>query len=75
MKRQWHIQRTTVTHLNGQQRWDQAYQRLLQWESQLTQAAATCLHPHSLPLLARLLPTYVEISTLDLHALRLPPRS
>lgn len=31
MKRQWNISRTTAALPNGQQRWDQAYQLLLQW--------------------------------------------
>jgi len=31
MKRQWRIRRTTMTHANGQQRWDQAYHDLLRW--------------------------------------------
>jgi hypothetical protein len=31
MKRQWRIRRTTVRQVNGQQRWEQAYQNLLQW--------------------------------------------
>ena len=31
MKRQWRIRRTTVMQVNGQQRWDQAYQNLLRW--------------------------------------------
>jgi hypothetical protein len=31
MKRQWQVRRTTVMHVNGQQRWDQAYQHLLRW--------------------------------------------
>lgn len=29
MKRQWRIRRTTAIQINGQQRWDQAYQLLL----------------------------------------------
>jgi uncharacterized protein (UPF0548 family) len=31
MKRQWQVQRTAVPTATGQQRWDQAYQLLLQW--------------------------------------------
>ena len=31
MKRQWRIRRTTASQVNGQQRWDQAYQLLLRW--------------------------------------------
>jgi hypothetical protein len=31
MKRQWRTRRTTTPHVNGQQRWDQAYQSLLRW--------------------------------------------
>lgn len=31
MKRKWAVQRTTVERLDGQRRWDIAYQRLLQW--------------------------------------------
>ena len=30
MKRQWRVQRATVAMATGQQRWDQAYQLLLQ---------------------------------------------
>lgn len=31
MKRQWQTRRTAVATASGQQRWDQAYQLLLQW--------------------------------------------
>ena len=31
MKRQWQTRRTAVATATGQQRWDQAYQLLLQW--------------------------------------------
>jgi hypothetical protein len=31
MKHNWRIQRRTVPLPNGQQRWDQVYQHLLQW--------------------------------------------
>ena len=34
MKRKWEVQRTTVEQLDGQRRWDIAYQRLLQWASE-----------------------------------------
>ena len=35
MKRKWEVQRTTVERLDGQRRWDIAYQRLLQWTSEI----------------------------------------
>ncbi len=31
MKRQWNVSRTTVENASAHQRWDQAYQLLLQW--------------------------------------------
>jgi len=34
VKRKWEVQRTTVERLDGQRRWDIAYQRLLQWASE-----------------------------------------
>ena len=38
MKRQWQVRRTAVPTATGQQRWDQAYQLLLQWA--MTEPAA-----------------------------------
>ena len=35
MKRKWEVQRTTVERWDGQRRWDIAYQRLLQWASEV----------------------------------------
>ena len=35
MKRKWEVQRTTVKRLDGQRRWDIAYQRLVQWASEV----------------------------------------
>jgi hypothetical protein len=31
MNRTWHVHRETVTHPDGQRRWDRAYQLLLRW--------------------------------------------
>ena len=35
MKRPWEVQRTTIKQLDGQRRWDIAYQHLLQWTSEV----------------------------------------
>ena len=35
MKQKWEVQRTGVKRLDGQRRWDIAYQRLLQWSSEI----------------------------------------
>ncbi len=40
MKRQWQVQRTAVATATGQQRWDQAYQLLLQWATTRPEAVA-----------------------------------
>ena len=34
MKRRWEVQRTMVKRIDGQRRWDIAYQRLVQWASE-----------------------------------------
>jgi uncharacterized protein (UPF0548 family) len=36
MKRQWNIRRQTTALPDGQQRWDQAYQLLLEWARRAT---------------------------------------
>ena len=36
MKRKWEVQRTPVKRLDGQRRWDIAYQRLLHWTNEIT---------------------------------------
>jgi Domain of unknown function (DUF1990) len=41
MKRQWRVRRTAVAMTTGQQRWDRAYQLLLQWAT--TQAGAATI--------------------------------
>ncbi len=40
MKRQWQVRRTAVATATGQQRWDQAYQFLLELATQQPEAAA-----------------------------------
>ncbi len=40
MKRQWQTRRTAVATATGQQRWDQAYQLLLQWATTPSEAVA-----------------------------------
>ena len=40
MKRQWQVHRTAVATATGQQRWDQAYQLLLQWATTQPEAVA-----------------------------------
>jgi hypothetical protein len=40
VKRKWEVQRTTVERLDGQRRWDIAYQRLLQWASEVEEVPA-----------------------------------
>ena len=35
MKRHWKVQRSLVKRLDGQRRWDIAYQRLLQWTNEM----------------------------------------
>ena len=35
MKQKWDVQRTLVKRIDGQRRWDIAYQRLLQWASEV----------------------------------------
>jgi uncharacterized protein (UPF0548 family) len=40
MKRQWQTRRTAVATATGQQRWDQAYQLLLQWATTQPEAVA-----------------------------------
>jgi hypothetical protein len=34
VKRKWEVQRTMVKRIDGQRRWDIAYQRLVQWASE-----------------------------------------
>jgi hypothetical protein len=34
VKRKWEVQRTLVKRIDGQRRWDIAYQRLVQWASE-----------------------------------------
>ncbi|MBK8752434.1 MAG: hypothetical protein IPL99_12675 [Candidatus Competibacteraceae bacterium] len=36
MKRQWGIRRRTMASTDGQQRWDRAYQWLLEWSRHAT---------------------------------------
>jgi hypothetical protein len=38
VKRDWVIRRTLVQRVDGQRRWDIAYQRLLQWTSEVATA-------------------------------------
>ena len=38
MKRKWEVQRTMVKRIDGQRRWDIAYQRLVQWVSEVEEA-------------------------------------
>jgi hypothetical protein len=33
MKRSWRVKRQTVARLDGQRRWDQVYQRLIEWQT------------------------------------------
>jgi hypothetical protein len=43
MKRQWHVHREAVERSDGRQRWDRAYQAILQWSlenEQVEQARA-----------------------------------
>jgi len=35
VKQKWEVQRTTVKRIDGQRRWAIAYQRLLQWTSEV----------------------------------------
>jgi hypothetical protein len=35
VKRKWEVQRTMVKRIDGQRRWDIAYQRLVQWASEV----------------------------------------
>jgi hypothetical protein len=35
VKRKWDVQRTMVKRIDGHRRWDIAYQRLLQWASEV----------------------------------------
>jgi hypothetical protein len=44
MKRKWQVQRSTVERMDGQRRWDCAYQCLLRWADQ----AASRSSEHSL---------------------------
>jgi uncharacterized protein (UPF0548 family) len=39
MKRQWRIRRQVTEYADGQQRWDKAYQHLLQWATTAEQAS------------------------------------
>ena len=41
MKRQWHVRRAVLPTADGQQRWDQAYLRLLSWVAPPLPASAT----------------------------------
>lgn len=41
MNRQWRVQRTCLPTPDGQQRWDQAYLRLLSWGAPPLPASAT----------------------------------
>lgn len=45
MKRQWQVRRATVATTTGQQRWDQAYQFLLQWATAQAGEAAGAAPP------------------------------
>ena len=38
MNRTWQIHRDTVAHLDGQRRWDRAYQLLLRWADEVLAA-------------------------------------
>ena len=40
MKQKWEVRRTTVERLDGQRRWDIAYQRLLQWANEVEEVPA-----------------------------------
>jgi uncharacterized protein (UPF0548 family) len=40
MKRRWQVRRTAVATATGQERWDQAYQLLLQWAMTEPEAVA-----------------------------------
>ena len=39
MKRQWHVHREAVEHLDGRQRWDRAYQAILRWSLETNEPA------------------------------------
>ena len=40
MKRRWHVRREAMERPDGRQRWDQAYQAILQWSLEDEQARA-----------------------------------
>jgi uncharacterized protein (UPF0548 family) len=40
MKRRWHVRREAMERPDGRQRWDQAYQAILQWSLENEQARA-----------------------------------
>ncbi len=46
MERSWKVRRCTVPQPDAQQRWDLAYQFLLQWGSQAAAAAAPAPNQH-----------------------------
>jgi hypothetical protein len=48
-QRNWHIQRTGVPMATGQQRWDRAWQLLLQWAAAPPPAPAEVPEPLILP--------------------------
>ncbi len=44
MHRPWQVHRDTVAHPDGQQRWDRAYQLLLQWADAASVAQAPAMN-------------------------------
>ena len=40
MRRRWHLRREAMERPDGRQRWDQAYQAILQWSLENEQARA-----------------------------------
>jgi len=43
MNRTWQVHRETVTHPDGQRRWDRAYQLLLRWAADALAAQPPCI--------------------------------
>jgi len=48
-QRIWQVRRTDMSMVNGQQRWDRAYQLLLQWAATPPPAPAAAPEPPILP--------------------------
>lgn len=45
MKHRWHVRRQVVERLDARQRWDQAYQAILQWSLENEQTRAPSTNP------------------------------